>query len=275
MRAAASHTPPDRTGELLAIASNQELARHISKEVRAAYKAGSGSSNKNYETRNAFSSKKRAAIEARQKTTTDLRQASYTLRAIRANNRQAREVGRIYGNPQTLKIDVANCGDLARAAAKRTIAHGGHAEVWEFQEQDHAFAVIGHPPENSTVNFKTWKDVWVVDPWANIVCKAPDYIQAINQKMHKWAKAGKVIIEDGSLSPVQSDWIKSLKYGEKIRWEAPSTSMKNPWQHVAFSIEERPLADSATIEPLPPFERKSSPPSLKKFISGLFTRKAG
>lgn len=272
---AASRTAPDRTGELLAIASNKQLARHISKEVRTAYKAGSGSSNKAYIARKNFSSEKRAAIYDRQKSLAERSLTSRTLKAVRAQNQQSLNTGKFFGNPETLKIDAANCGELARAAAKRALAYGAHAEVWRFVGQDHAFTVIGRPPEKSTVDFKNWKDLWIVDPWANIACKASDYVQAISRKMSKWDNAGKVILEQKPLSPIQPAWIKALKYGEKTRHEAPSASVKNPWQHQAFSLQESPLADTDVIQPLPPLERKSSSPSLKKWISGLFTRKAG
>ena len=272
--AAASHTTTDKTGELLAKVSNKQLAMHISKEVRSAYKAGAGSSNKDYEALEDFGRRKMAAIDARQRSFADLFQTNQTLNALRAKNEQARKSGALFISPTTLKVDAANCGELARAAAKRTLAYGGHAEVWKFLKQNHAFVVIGQPPEKSTVDFKTWKGVWIVDPWANIVCEAADYVQVINKKMKKWANAGKVILEGKPLSPIQPDWIWSLKFGEKAQCEAPSPSMKNPWQHDAFSIGERPAVDLDSVVPLPPIKEHGLFSSLKSTLSGLFTGKA-
>ena len=114
-----------------------------------------------------------------------------TLSTIHAKNQQAFKDKAVFTDRPHLKIDAAHCGELARAAAKRTLAYGGYAEVWKIEGQDHAFAVIGRPPEQSTVDFKTWKDIWIVDPWAEVTCKAPDYIQATIKNMKSGpAKAG-------------------------------------------------------------------------------------
>lgn len=250
---AALHLPPEKSYKLLSTAYNKRLAMHVSKEVRSAYKAGAGSSNKDYEVEEHFSRKKIKAIEARQKSAATQANIRKNLRTIRTKSEQALKAGATFADLPHLKIDAANCGELAKATAKRALAYGGHAEVWKLAGQDHAFAVIGCPPEQSTVDFKTWKGIWIVDLWANVTCKASDYTQAVIKRMKKWARDGKIMIDqEKRLSPLESAWIRALEQGVKIRHQAPSEQLKNPWKHCAFSTSETPITEHEAVEPLPP-----------------------
>lgn len=269
-----SAAPPDKSPELLSNTyNNKRLALHVSQEVKSAYKVGAGSSNKDYEVNESFSRKKIKAIEARQMDTATRNKIRKTLKTIRAKSRRAFEDKAIFADLPHLKIDAAHCGELARATAKRTLAYGGYAEVWEIEGQDHAFAVIGRPPEQSTVDFKTWKGIWIVDLWAEVTCKAPDYIQAIIKNMKKWARDGRIIVEQVPISPLKSTWIDALEKGKKSQHEFPSEQLKNPWKHYAFSTSETPLAEHETVEPLPPIKKCSRYSHLKTVVTQFIARK--
>jgi len=201
---------------------NRALAQSVYVEVKEAYRAGHKSNNKFYlRGSKAEDSRRRAAV------------ANRAIGEIRAQFSANIRSGVVVPPSDELVIPAGNCGELARIAAKRTIEKGGYAEVWKFDDDaDHAFAVIGHSPKNTSRSFSSWKDVWIVDPWANIVCPAPKYIDKLIKKMEKWERSGKIITgENGQPdSPTDEYWIASLKNGWKERKEAPSPQQPNPWQ---------------------------------------------
>lgn len=166
-----------------------------------------------------------------------------TLSTIHAKNQQAFKDKAVFADRPHLKIDAAHCGELARATAKRTLAYGGNAEVWKLKGQDHAFAVIGCPPEQFTVDFKTWKGIWIIDPWAKIVCKAPEYVDKLKDKMERWTSKGKLIVtrfyHDGRINlrkPLDPEWIKAIASDEKFPLVVPSSDNKNPWAYFSASL---------------------------------------
>jgi hypothetical protein len=199
---------------------NRTLAIDIYHEVKNAYRAGHKSGNKRYVRGD--NDKIDASRQRRF-------HAALALAAIRDRYLHNVKSGKVVPPGDELCIPAANCGDLARIVAKRTIERGGYAEVWQFDDATHGFAVIGHPPRGTATSFRDWKDVWIVDPWANIACPAPQYIDRFIEKMKKWERAGKGILDD-AVSPLDPAWINAVIDGSKVRKEAPNWSKPNPWQ---------------------------------------------
>ena len=134
--------------------------------------------------------------------------------------------------------------------------------------------MIGRPPEQSTVDFKTWKDIWIVAPWAEVTCKAPDYIQATIKNMKKWTREGRIIVEkEAPISPLKPAWIDALKQGKKSQYEFPSEQRRNPWKHYTFSTSETPLAEHETVKPLPPVKKYSRYSHLINVFTQFIARK--
>lgn len=243
----AQKTDTDRTSELLEKLSNKELATKVAKEIRQAYKAGLGSTNKAYCPEYASTERKEASrTKANKKNINLLYINNNHLHQIRLQNSQALISKKTVTTPSPLRIDTGNCGELASASAKLTIENGGYAEKWEFAEDDHAFTVIGKPPEVTTVDFKTWIGCWVVDPWANIVCEAPEYVSAFNKKMIQWADKGKAIASilytNGDITfkhPLSKNWISAITSSKKVQCMTPSPTQKNPWAYLSLSLNDK------------------------------------
>lgn len=235
----------DNTPEPLAMTiNNEEVANKVAQVVRQAYKAGRGSSNKAYLTDMATGEWKETAQDkaSRNESLKDIR---LYLNQMHTCNDQRETLKKIAIESSPLIIEAGNCYELAMVAAKEAIKYGAHAEKWRFCEYDHAFTVIGKPPEGVTVDFKTWKDCYIVDPWANIVCKAPEYLRAYKKKMFRWALKGKVIAgdfyQDASFKvndPIDQNSINAIMSGKKIREIAPSCDNNNPWAHFSASMSE-------------------------------------
>ena len=108
-----------------------------------------------------------------------------------------------------LKTGAGNCDQMARAAAEIIKESGGDASVWAMQ--GHVFTVVGAPTglDARTIDFKEpkWADAWVVDPWAQIECKASDYVDRLKRKMDEWSDAGKeLFIANPSTPDVAPQW---------------------------------------------------------------------
>lgn len=119
-----------------------------------------------------------------------------------------------------LKFGAGNCGELADAAAQIIKKSGGRAQPFYVHEGDHAFTVVGGPTSasSSTVDFShaKWKDAWIVDPWADISCKASEYTGLLKKKMAEWdAKGLEIYTSGGWRSPLYPKWIKELTTFEK------------------------------------------------------------
>jgi hypothetical protein len=199
-------------------AKNPTLARNVYNEVKKAYRAGHKSSNKIYVRGDKVAASRQRASRA-----------ALALRVIRDQHLDNVLSGKVVALSDELSIPAGNCGELSRIVAKRTIERGGYAEVWTFDDTDHAFAVIGHPPNPTTTSFSNWKDTWIVDQWANIVCPATQYIDRFVEKMKKWERSGKAIHMD-AVWPLDRTWMEHLIDGTKKRVEAPSKRNPNPWQ---------------------------------------------
>lgn len=102
-----------------------------------------------------------------------------------------------------LKTGAGNCDQMANVAAEIINKSGGDASVWGMS--GHVFTVVGAPsgPSAKTIDFSEpqWADAWVVDPWAQIECKASEYVAQLKQKMDDWSLAGKQLFIADPLSP--------------------------------------------------------------------------
>lgn len=108
-----------------------------------------------------------------------------------------------------LKAGAGNCDQMARAAAEIIKESGGDASVWAMQ--GHVFTVVGAPTglDARTIDFKEpkWADAWIVDPWAEIECKASDYVDHLKRKMDEWSSAGKeLFIANPSTPDAPPQW---------------------------------------------------------------------
>ncbi|WAT26942.1 hypothetical protein [Pseudomonas sp. GXZC] len=95
-----------------------------------------------------------------------------------------------------LKTGAGNCDQMARAAAEIIKESGGDASVWAMS--GHVFTVVGAPTglNARTIDFSEpkWANAWIVDPWAEIECKASEYVTRLKQKMDEWQRAGKELL---------------------------------------------------------------------------------
>lgn len=124
-----------------------------------------------------------------------------------------------YAN-SVLKFGAGNCEEMAEAAAQIIKKSGGDAKTWYVHGGDHAFTVVGGPASagKSTVDFSEieWKDAWIVDPWAEISCKASEYTGLLRRKMDEWDAKGLQIYTSGDWrSPRYPEWVDGLTTLEK------------------------------------------------------------
>lgn len=197
--------------------SNKEIATRVSQRVRIAYKEGWGSDNiKSIKYRSYFND---TAYEYRRQQAAIVRKALQELTSENVNKHQQKDLGE-------LKIDAGNCIHLATTAVREANKLGANSEVWAFTLAGkenrhilpHCFALVGTPKEASLINFDHCQGIWVIDPWANIVCEAPEYLRQLNEKMERWEIKGKMIYNyetDKWESPIDDDWIKSINESPK------------------------------------------------------------
>lgn len=89
-----------------------------------------------------------------------------------------------------LRTGAGNCDQMAHIACEMIRFNGGTARIWGMTPAAHAFVVVGTPPAHlvNTVAFTEagWVDLWICDPWTEIVCPAADYMRLLNEKMISW-----------------------------------------------------------------------------------------
>ena len=136
---------------------------------------------------------------------------------------------------ENIKLSKAhNCGELSYLAANFLSVQQMRAvqivDVHSFiQGGAHAFAAIlpDHFPTTQLGfkmgrNMDKWSsDILIVDPWANIVCPAPEYNKLFKIKMDEWyAKGKEIFISDNEgktyLIPANNPgWLVAIKSGDK------------------------------------------------------------
>lgn len=129
---------------------------------------------------------------------------------MRSTHRSASESAKA-----VLKFGAGNCGEMAETATQVIKRSGGRAESWHVNGGDHVFTLVGGPTcaGQSTVDFSQaeWKDAWIVDPWADISCKASEYIGLLKDKMSEWSAKGLQIYTSGGWRiPSYPRWITEL-----------------------------------------------------------------
>ncbi|SEU13194.1 hypothetical protein SAMN03159512_05312 [Pseudomonas sp. NFR09] len=119
-----------------------------------------------------------------------------------------------------VKSGAGNCGEMALLSENIIEKSGGKAQTWYVEGGDHVFTVVGGPASGgkATIDFSQseWKDAWIVDPWAEISCRASEYTESVKKKMAEWdAKGLKIHTRGQWRKPVDPQWIKELTTHEK------------------------------------------------------------
>lgn len=109
-----------------------------------------------------------------------------------------------------LKTGAGNCDHMAYVAFNTIVVNGGTASLWRVP--GHTFTVSGVPlgTSKATVDFSEveFKDAWVVDPWADIICSANEYVTKLREQMTNWKTANKMILTtDWGVSPPKLQWM--------------------------------------------------------------------
>jgi hypothetical protein len=114
------------------------------------------------------------------------------------------------------KTGAGNCAELSLVAFAELHRLRVRPLYWVYLSKpgDHAFTIAGYPGVPYDSNHGWGRDlsrwghgVWVVDPWANIGCKAAQYKAAWAAKMNKWGAAGKqVSYQRQYIDPRRADW---------------------------------------------------------------------
>lgn len=213
------------------VEKNESFSIKIFNEINLAYQAGSKSDN----IRGDGTEEQARCIEAQRK-----------LKIIRKKNRTNSIKGERHA-PEILKIDAANCGELAKIAAQKIINSGGYAEVWGFSKADHQFAVMGKPPTGiSGRNMSSWKGLQIIDVWAGIVTEAPNYYETFLSQMHKMAIEGKEIRlkNDSWVKPDDESWLIPIRERKQIVKSTPYLSNPNPWEYLSLTVDDSQVEKS-------------------------------
>jgi hypothetical protein len=116
---------------------------------------------------------------------------------------------------------IGNCFEMALLACHYA-SQAGIARAWVGSIGglgDHAFCLLGAatapdwscPLKMGMANDRT---LWVVDPWANVCCTAPDYYSAFRKKMDKWSTEKKAVAFKGQWTdPGSADYSIGFQIG--------------------------------------------------------------
>lgn len=134
--------------------------------------------------------------------------------------RRTAEPGALSRSNLILKSGAGNCGEMSLLSKDIIEKSGGNAQSWYVNGGDHVFTVVGGPASagKTTLDFSQaeWKDAWIVDPWAEISCKASEYTELVKKKMAEWdAKGRQIYTRKQWRSPVDPQWLKELTSFEK------------------------------------------------------------
>jgi hypothetical protein len=104
----------------------------------------------------------------------------------------------------TPKELAGNCAEMAIYAAMLASRNSGaQGAIYVARMKapgDHIFCVIAKqpkPPQKPLTNLFSldrYKDWIVIDPWLNICCFGPNYLNALNAQLQRWAGKGKRIL---------------------------------------------------------------------------------
>ncbi|MFK4064159.1 hypothetical protein, partial [Brucella anthropi] len=196
--------------------------------------------------------------------------------------RKADEASR-RGDPQIYKSAMhqgaGNCGQLSGCVVD--IINKSNFAAHQYQVDrlgTHAFALIGNPPQGGgdTKGFSDYTDCWVSDPWADIVCPAPEYTDRFLERMQDWERKGRLIREGNDWKlPTDDNWMTRVCYGNKEPFY-PASRMPSDvdpvfdidpaylWAELLFNLQEQQPGPSLPVGPLTPdmrfFDNAASSP---------------
>lgn len=78
------------------------------------------------------------------------------------------------------KYSLGNCSEFAFLALEYVVEHepNVNAEIFQIENGDHEFLVLGRDPNSNPANPLTWgENAYICDPWSNRVFKASDYLK--------------------------------------------------------------------------------------------------
>ena len=133
-------------------------------------------------------------------------------------------VKKIQEHPDLIALGDILASKAGNCSAYSTLAlayiHAHHPEYHATRvklggEADHIFVIVSANEFSPLMQWKKmneWpKTVWVCDPWAKIVCEAPDYYRDFKAKMQKWSRQRKEIIFKGQkIAPTSPEYVDSL-----------------------------------------------------------------
>lgn len=155
-----------------------------------------------------------------------------------------------------------NCDGLARSAVDFISRTHPNIQASTLAIPGHTLAVVGTIEAKSiTSPLSEWPShLYVCDPWANIVCPAPEYPQRFAEKMEKWEADNKKILHNGKwISPTDKTWVSCAK-------EVPNIATRFAFKNHQFvdmtyvMVPVAPPAANATSAP-PNNPSENAPPA--------------
>lgn len=137
------------------------------------------------------------------------------------------------------KSTLISCDGLSNAVKDYVSYKHPNVQVSSLSLPGHTLAAVGTiPPECINLPLAAWpKHLYMCDPWANIVCPAPEYPAKFAEKMEKWKSDHKQIRFDNDtwIDPTDDKWLSCVN-------EPPKVYTRQSYQNGQF-------ADSALTAP--------------------------
>ncbi|WP_416414611.1 hypothetical protein [Pantoea sp. App145] len=118
-----------------------------------------------------------------------------------------------------MKLGAGNCGEMSGIADQIINQSGGYSRQYQVDKKGtHAFTLVGKPSPyaKDSIHFSDYDNCWVVDPWANIVCKASEYTETFIKKMDEWTNKGKAIRTNVDwVFANNPEWVNAVVEGSK------------------------------------------------------------
>ncbi|ORM89863.1 hypothetical protein HA50_25040 [Pantoea cypripedii] len=122
-------------------------------------------------------------------------------------------------NTLAMKLGAGNCGEMSGIADQIINKSGGYSRQYQVDKKGtHAFTLVGKPSPyaKDSIHFSDYDNCWVVDPWANIVCKASEYTETFIKKMDEWTNKGKAIrTNEDWVFANNPEWVNAVVEGSK------------------------------------------------------------